>query len=195
MQQNNAPAVEQTLAGRKIAILVSSGFNELEMTDPQRALLAAGAQVKIVSRDNGLVNGWHENSWGHFFPIDADLAQALAVDYDGLLIPGGPRGVAKLRQDAHARRFVRAFLRGNQPVVAIGEGAGVLIEGGIEGRQVTSAAEVKVELEAAGARWSEAAIVTDGALVTAQSTADRAELIAAMIAAFGAYRPEVNQAA
>ena len=82
---------DRPLNGKHVAIMVANGFEETEFTEPQKRLLQAGATVKVVSRANGLVNGWYENTWGHFFPVDGDLAETLAIDFDGLIVPGGMR--------------------------------------------------------------------------------------------------------
>ena len=74
---------DRPLDGKLVVILVANGFDETEFTEPQRRMIQAGATVKVASRANGLVNGWYENSWGHFFPVDADLAETLAIDFDG----------------------------------------------------------------------------------------------------------------
>ena len=174
---------DTSLAGRKIAILVASGFEEVQMTDAQKALIASGAQTRIVSRENGLVNGWHDNSWGHFFPIDADLTQTLAIDYDALLVPGGARSIAKLLDDPHAKRIVKAFLKGNQPVVAFGDAISLLaISEELAGRIVTGEDATKEAAEKAGATWSEEEIVVDGMLVTAKGDAQIGAALDALMA-------------
>ena len=111
------------LAGKKIAIMVANGFDEIEFTEPQKQLIEAGANVKTVSRANGLVNGWYEGAWGHFYPVDADLADTLAIDFDGLVIPGGTRNVEKLVSDPHGVRILKAFLRADMPTALIGDAA------------------------------------------------------------------------
>jgi len=158
---------DQPLAGKAIAILVSSGFEELEMTEPQRALLKLGASLKIVSPDPGLVNGWHGQSWGHYFPIDVSIGSMLAADYDMLLIPGGARHVNKLKDNPHTRRIVNSFMDGAKPVAAIDDGV-LLLAPKLKGRRVTSSEAVKGELEANGAQWQDEPVVIDDALVTAK---------------------------
>ena len=107
---------DRPLNGKHVAIMVANGFEETEFTEPQKRLLQAGATVKVVSRANGLVNGWYENTWGHFFPVDGDLAETLAIDFDGLIVPGGMRSMEKLVEDAHAKRILAAFMRAETPV-------------------------------------------------------------------------------
>ena len=107
---------EKLLDGRTVAILVSNGFDEVEFTDPQKRLIELGATVKVVSRVKNLVNGWYEGNWGHFFPVNADVSDTLAIDFDGLIIPGGIRSVDKLFNDPHAKRILKAFLKADMPV-------------------------------------------------------------------------------
>src|SRR3546814_4592100 len=99
--------MDHPLAGKTVAILVANGFEELEMTEPQRALLGAGATLKLVSPEQGLVNGWHGKAWGHYFPIDTQISEALAADFDALLVPGGKRGIEKLAQNPHTKRLLK----------------------------------------------------------------------------------------
>lgn len=159
--------MQQSLAGKTVAILVANGFDELDMTEPQRALLAAGARPKLVSPEPGLVNGWLGKAWGHYFPIDSALSTALAADFDALLIPGGERSIEKLAGNPHTKRVIKGFLDGGKPVAAIGH-APVLLAGAerASGRVVACAAEVRAELEAAGAQPSDEPVVADGSLIT-----------------------------
>ena len=158
---------DRPLDGKLVVILVANGFDETEFTEPQRRMIQAGATVKVASRANGLVNGWYENSWGHFFPVDADLAETLAIDYDGLIVPGGSRGIEKLFEDAHARRIVAAFMRENMPVLLLSDATRMLLATETAaGRMVTSSADVRADLEAAGSVWQEQTAVLDNRLVT-----------------------------
>lgn len=118
----------KTLLGNKVAILAANGFDEADMIAAQRALVAAGATMRIVSSDNGLVNGWDGKGWGHNFPVDAQLNTALGVDYDGLVIIGGQRSYDKLKMTAHTKRFIGSFMMAQKPVVAMGDSADVMME-------------------------------------------------------------------
>ena len=187
---------DKPLIGKKVAIMVANGFDEVEFVEPQKQLLAAGATVKAVSRATGLVNGWYDGSWGHFFPVDADLADTLAVDYEGLVIPGGVRGVEKLAEDPHGQRILKAFMRAGMPVALIGDAVSLLatIEDA-KGRTVTSSADTREALEAAGASWEEAASVTEGNLVTANGAEGVTELVESFTSLVVAYEGEVTEAA
>lgn len=118
----------KSLTGQKIAILAANGFDEADMIAAQRALVAAGATMRLVSSDNGLVNGWDGKGWGHNFPVDAALNTALGVDFDGLVIVGGQRSFDKLKMTAHTKRFIGSFMLAQKPVVAFGDAANVLME-------------------------------------------------------------------
>lgn len=177
--------MDQPLAGKTVAILVANGFEEIEMTEPQRALLAAGAKPKLISPEQGLVNGWHGKAWGHYFPIDAALSNALAADFDALLIPGGERGIEKLAGGAHTRRFIKGFMDGGKLVAAIGH-APMLLVGGerAAGRTVSCSPAVAEALEAAGAKIVEEPMVIDGNLITARSDVDLGVLKGAIVKLF-----------
>ncbi len=109
------------LSGQKIAVLVANGFNETDMTQAQRALLDSGADIRIVSMDQGLVNSWKDGAWGLHFASDQVLSSALAADYDILIIPGGEKSMDKLKLTGHTRRFVGGFMNIGKPVVAFDE--------------------------------------------------------------------------
>ena len=105
------------LSGKTIAIMVASGFDENGFIAIQRVMMQAGAKLKILSREAGLTNAWNGNGWGMSYPADATLSTALAIDYDGLIIPAGKRHIETLENEAHARRVLRAFLREDMPVL------------------------------------------------------------------------------
>ncbi|NDG37303.1 MAG: hypothetical protein EBY34_06220 [Alphaproteobacteria bacterium] len=90
-------------SGKTIAIMVASGFDEAGFIAIQRAMMNAGAKLKIVSREAGLTNAWNGTGWGMSYPADATLSTALAVDYDALIVPAGNRHVESLKNEAHAR--------------------------------------------------------------------------------------------
>ncbi|SDF94151.1 MULTISPECIES: DJ-1/PfpI family protein [Thalassobaculum] len=187
---------DKPLAGRTIAIMLANGFDEIEFTEPQKKLIEAGATTKVVSRANGLVNGWYEGSWGHFFPVDVDLTETLAVDYDGLVIPGGMRAVDKMAEDPHSQRVLKAFMRASMPVAVVGDAGKLLAQTEtVKGRTVTSSDEVRAELEAAGASWEETKFVVEGALVTANGVEGVRDAMDAFVAVVAAYESEDAKAA
>ena len=148
--------MQKPLTGMKAAILVANGFNETEMTMFQRGLLEAGAYPKIISVENSLANGWQGTSWGHYFAVDCQLADALSADYDILVIPGGQRSLDKLRLTAHTKRFIGGFLAAMKPVMVVGDAGQLLAHTGQgEGLMMTGAPEIKEMMTTAGVVWSE----------------------------------------
>lgn len=164
---------DQPLAGKTIAILVASGFEEVHMTEPQRALLAAGAIVRLVSPDSGVVNGWHGQAWGHYFPVDVPLSSALAADFDALLMPGGQRSVDKLASSAHGQRFLRGFADGSKPIVALGAAVSLLAGAErIKGRTVAANEDLRAAIADAGGTVADESLAIDNGLLTATSDVD-----------------------
>ncbi len=176
-------ANNKVLSGVKIAILVANGFDEADMTESQRALLAAGATLKVVSVDQGLVNGWQGRGWGHHFAVDLPLSAALAADFTMLVIPGGSRSLEKLKLTAHTRRFIGGFMAANKAVAVFGDAVRLLAFADQLGNwTVTGAADARNEAERGGAVWSEESIVLDGMLLTGVSGDETREaLIHAML--------------
>src|SRR5205823_10860955 len=102
-------AKSEILDGKKIAILVADGFEQVEMTEPRRALEEAGAATDLISPNTGAVKGWQHTDWGDEFKVDVPLTQANPNDYDALVLPGGVMNPDKLRANTQAVDFVRAF--------------------------------------------------------------------------------------
>ncbi len=112
-------ANDQDLHGKKVAIVVTDGFEQVEMTSPREALRKAGAETDLISPSKGKVKGWEHTKWGEEFPVDTPLAEAKADDYDALLLPGGVMNPDKLRRDEGVLNFVRKFFEAGKPVGAI----------------------------------------------------------------------------
>jgi protease I len=165
--------MKNQLSGKKIAILVADGFEQVELTSPKQALEKAGAETQIVSAASGSVKGWEETKWGKKFPVDVPLNKASADDYDALLLPGGVMNPDKLRADPKAVDFVREFFDSGKPVAAICHGPWTLIDAGVaKGRRLTSYPSIKSDLKNAGAEWVDEQVVVDNGLVTSRKPAD-----------------------
>ncbi len=160
-----------TLASKNIAILAANGFDEKHMTAMQRALTKAKAPHKIVAPEQGLVNGWQDNAWGHYFTVDAPISTALGSDYDALVIVGGERGIAKLKANPHARRIINHFLEADKPIAAIGAGVSLLaLSGKSAGRTVSANSAFEAELKAANIEISAEAQVSNGSILSSNGT-------------------------
>ena len=162
-----------TLSERKIAILTEDGFEEVELTSPKKALLDAGATVHVVSPKRGSVRAKEVDEWKGEYPVDKNLSEISANDYDGLLLPGGVVNPDKLRTNEEALSFVKDFFRAGKPVAAICHGPQILIDAEVvEGRKVTSVAAIRRDLINAGAQWEDSEVVTDEGLVTSRTPQD-----------------------
>jgi len=165
--------MDQTLSGKKVAILVSHGFEEIELSEPKRVLEEAGAQTQIVSPETGTVFAWRDKNWGSKYPVDVPIAQASAQEYDALLLPGGVMNPDKLRLSEEAVEFIRAFFDAGKPVAAICHGPWPLIDAGVvEGRTMTSYPSLRMDLLNAGANWVDQEVVVDQGLVTSRNPDD-----------------------
>jgi len=163
----------ETLNGLKVAILVTDGFEQVEMTEPRKALDQAGAETQLVSPKDGQVKAWKFTEWGDEFPVDVPLAQAHPDDFDALLLPGGVINPDKLRTLPEAVAFAKAFFDAGKPVASICHGPWTIIEAGAaRGRRLTSWPSLKTDLKNAGAEWVDQEVVVDQGLVTSRKPDD-----------------------
>ena len=161
------------LSGKKVAILVTDGFEQIELTEPKKALEEAGASTHIVSPAGPKVKGWNHTEWGDEFEVDKELGSARPQEYDALLLPGGVMNPDKLRRDEDALAFVKHFFANGKPVAAICHGPWTLIEAGVvSGREVTSYHTIQTDLKNAGAKWTDREVVVDNGLVTSRKPDD-----------------------
>src|ERR1700743_3225535 len=141
--------MENQLNGKRVAILVADGFEQVELTGPKEALEAAGAKTEIISPAEKKVRGWEgeDMDWGSKFKVDVPLAEANARNYDALLLPGGVMNPDKLRLQPKAIGLIREFFNAHKPVGAICHGPWTLIDAGVaKGRRLTSYASIKLDL-------------------------------------------------
>lgn len=165
--------MNESLEGKRVAILVADGFEQSEMTEPRKALDDAGAVTEIVSPAKGKVKGWKHTDWGDQFPVDVPLESADPGKYDALLLPGGVMNPDKLRINDRALRFVKHFWDAGKPIAAICHGPWLLAETGIaRGRRLTSYWAIKTDLKNAGADWVDEEVVVDNGIVTSRSPDD-----------------------
>jgi protease I len=175
----------ERLNGKKVAILVADGFEQVELTEPKKALEEAGAETRIVSPSQGKVKGWDHTDWGKELPVDVPLGQARADEFDALLLPGGVMSPDRLRRKPEAQRFVKAFFDAGKPVAAICHGPWTLIDAGVaRGRKMTSYETIQEDLKNAGVEWVDQEVVEDGNLVTSRKPDDIPAFNRAMVKLF-----------
>jgi protease I len=191
------------LKNKRVAILVGDGFEQVEMTEPRKALQDAGAKTELVSPAKQEVQGWNHQQKAGKFPVDVELDAARPEKYDALLLPGGVMNPDQLRTNPKAVEFVKSFFREGKPVAAICHGPWMLVEADVvRGRAVTSWPSVKTDLRNAGAKWLDMEVVTDHGLVTSRKPDDIPAFNRKMIEVFadgapvpqtaGGGRPEVG---
>jgi protease I len=175
-----------SLDGVRVAILVTDGFEQVELTEPRKALDAAGAETRVVSPKSDRVKGWKFTDWGDELPVDVPLSQARPDDFDAILLPGGVMNPDNLRMDENAIAFAQSFLDGGKPVATICHGPWTLIETGkLKGRRMASWPSLQTDLEAQGVEWLDQEVVVDGNLVSSRKPDDIPAFNREMVALFG----------
>ena len=186
---------QQELTGLRVAILVAEGFEEVEMTEPRKALQAAGAQTAVVSPEKGQVQAFNHHDRAGKFPVDVALDAASPDGYDALLLPGGALNPDQLRTLPKAVAFVKAFFEAGKPVAAICHAPWTLIEADVvRGKTLTSWPSVQTDIRNAGGTWVDREVVADGQLVTSRKPDDIPAFNREMIALFKAARPTAGAA-
>ncbi len=182
--------MKASLKGKKIAILATDGFEQVELTQPRKALDDAGATTIVVSPKSGEIKGWEFKDWGDTVKVDKTLESANPNDYDALMLPGGVINPDHLRMDPAAINFVRQFVATGKTVAAICHGPWTLLEAGaLRGRKVTSWPSLKTDLKNAGANWIDQQVVTDGQFIFSRKPDDIPAFSKAIIASLSGEHP------
>ncbi len=177
------------LTGKKIAIIIADGFEQVEMTQPRAALEQEGAQTYIISPQTGHVRAWNLRDWGDSFPVDVSLDEAVADNYDALLVPGGTLNPDQLRTNARALQFTGSFFAVDKPVASICHGLWTLVEADVvKGRTLTSWAALQTDIRNAGGLWVNKEVVRDKNLVTSRMPADIPAFTIQMIDLFATWQ-------
>ena len=165
--------MNQKLAGKKVAVVATDGFEQAELTEPRRALMEAGAEVDVIAPHGGSIQGMQHHEKGDKVAVDRTLDEARPDEYDALVLPGGVANPDELRINDKAISFIRSFVAAQKPIAAICHGPWTLIEAGaVRGRKMTSWPSLKSDLRNAGAEWVDQEVVTDRGLVTSRKPDD-----------------------
>jgi protease I len=159
--------------GLKVAILATDGVEQVELTEPQKALKAAGAQVTVVApkatQTPGRIQGMNHAEKADQLPVDAELESVRPEQFDALVLPGGVANPDYLRINQQAVAFVKHFGQTGKPIAAICHGPWMLVEADlVRGRKLTSWPSLRTDLRNAGADWVDQPVVRDGGLVTSR---------------------------
>ncbi len=163
------------LTGKKIAILATDGFEQVELTGPKKNLENEGAKVTVISvkATPKEIKGWDMTDWGDKVKVDAVVGSVKPEEFDALVLPGGQINPDKLRMDKDAVLFVKEFVDTGKPTAAICHGPWMLIEAGVvKGKTMTSWPSVHTDLQNAGAKWVDKEVVADGQFITSRKPDD-----------------------
>ncbi len=170
------------LDGKRIALLATNGFEDDELTKPLSAVRDAGAEVEVISIEDGSITGKDGTEIG----VNKSVTDVDVSDYHGLLLPGGVTNPDTLRMDENAVEFVKAFFAAHKPVAAICHAPWMLIEAGVvDGRTLTSWPSLKTDIKNAGGTWVDEEVVVDEGLVTSRKPDDIPAFNAKTIEEFG----------
>jgi protease I len=165
--------MDSSIQGKRIAILATDGFEQVELTEPKKALEQAGGKTEVIAPKSGEIKGWNHTEWGDKVRVDRTLDQAKPEEFDALLLPGGVMNPDHLRMEPKAVEFVRAFCRSGKPVAAICHGPWMLVEAGVvQGKTITSWPSLKTDIRNAGGNWVDKEVSTDGQFITSRNPGD-----------------------
>lgn len=178
-------AHDKQLDGITVAILVGDLFEQIELTEPKRALEEAGARTVLISNKGPIVHGMHHVQMGDGFRVDIGLAHARADDYDALLLPGGTFNADALRMVESAQRLVQDFDAAKKPIASICHAAWLLVSAGlVQGRLLASWPSLQDDIRNAGGTWADCDVVVDGNWISSRKPDDlpafNRELLAAV---------------
>ncbi|WP_312716504.1 type 1 glutamine amidotransferase domain-containing protein [Sphingobacterium multivorum] len=175
----------ENLKNKRIAILVTDGFEEIELTSPKEALENAGAKTDIISPAEGTVRAKNGDEWSNDYPVDVALQEAEENRYDGLLLPRGVINPDKLRTNKTAIALINAFWERDKPIAAICHGPQLLINADLgRDKKITSVEAIQMDLINAGALWEDSEVVIDDKLITSRTPDDLPAFNKAIIKAF-----------
>jgi protease I len=180
---------QKRLDGIRVAALVADGFEQVELTEPMKALQDAGARVLIVSPSGDRVRAWKDGQWGDEFQVDVPMEHALAADFDAILQPGGVMSPDTLRMNADAVNFFRDFRVQRKPMAAICHGPWMIVQAGLaQGLTLTSYPSLKTDIRNAGGHWVNEPVVEFDGIVTSRNPGDIPAFIDQMILQFSRAR-------
>lgn len=174
-----------SLEGKRVAILVTDGFEQVEMSSPKEALEKEGAKADIVSAESGQVRGWNHTDPADAFDVDTTFDRVRSDDYDAVVLPGGVVNGDNIRLEEMARTFLTNAAKANKPIAVICHGGWILASADlVKGKRMTSWPSLEDDLRNAGANWVDEEVVVDGTLISSRKPDDlpafNRELIAAL---------------
>lgn len=161
------------LNGLTVAILVTDGFEQVELTGPKEALEQAGASTRIISVKEGKVRGFNHDEKADEFEVALTFANAAPADFDALLLPGGVMNGDQIRMIPEARAFAQAMQKDGKPIAVICHGGWLLVSAGmVKGRTMTSWPSLQDDIRNAGGNWVDQEVAQDGNLISSRKPED-----------------------
>lgn len=174
------------LQGKRIAFLATDGVEQVELTEPWKAVEQAGGEPELISLETGEIQGFEHHDKGDTFTVDRTVGDADPTDYDGLVLPGGVINPDILRTDEKAVGFVRSFFEQGKPVGAICHGIWTLVEADVvKGRTLTSWPSLRTDVENAGGTWVDEKLCVDRGLFTSRKPDDLPAFCGKLVEEFG----------
>lgn len=165
--------MSSSLQGKRVALLVTDGFEQVEMTSPRDALQEAGAIAEIVAAEPGEVRGWNHTDPADSFPVDRTFDAAHAEDYDAVVLPGGVVNGDNIRLHDMAQSLLKNIAKANKPIAVICHGGWILASADlVKGKKMTSWPSLADDLRNAGAQWVDQEVVVDGNLISSRKPDD-----------------------
>ena len=175
----------EDLSGKKIAFIATDGVEQVELTEPWKAVESEGATAELISTESGEIQAFNHLDKGDTFKVDHTVDEASASDYDGLVLPGGVANPDFLRTNQKAVAFARSFFEEAKPVGVICHGPWTLVEADVlRGRKITSWPSVKTDIKNAGGTWVDEEIVVDEGLVSSRNPDDLPAFCAKIVEEF-----------
>ncbi len=161
------------LQDKRVAFLATDGVEQVELTEPWKAVENEGGSPELLSLETGRIQGFDHLDKDQTFEVDRAVADASHEDYDGLVLPGGVANPDFLRGDEDAVRFVRSFFEAGKPVAVICHGPWTLVEADVvRGRTITSWPTLRTDIRNAGGNWVDEEVVVDQGLVSSRKPDD-----------------------
>jgi protease I len=174
------------LKGKRIAFIATDGVEQVELTEPWKAVEQAGGEPELLSIKQGEIQGMNHLDKGDTFAVDALVSDADPTDYDGLVLPGGVANPDFLRMNEDAVRWIRNFFEQGKPVGVICHGPWTLVEADlVRGRTLTSWPSLRTDIRNAGGTWVDEECVVDRGLVTSRKPEDLPAFCAKIVEEFG----------
>jgi protease I len=165
----------QALQGKRVAVLMTDGVEQVEYTGPRSFLEQQGAQVTLISPKPAgeEIQGFNHLQPGDRFKVEMTVKDARPADFDALVLPGGVANPDQLRLSKESIDFIRTFGEEGKPIAAICHGPWTLIDAGVaESKHLTSWPSLQADLRNAGAEWTDEEVVVDGKLITSRKPDD-----------------------